>query len=161
LTNLKERIHLLISEYGVTLNFLWVPGHVQIKGNEGADRLAKESLELDGEPTGRLPFSDFKSLVKPFMRDKWQYFWAWPKPRPNKRFEIQPMLGLWLHASRRSRREEIVLARFHIGHTHHIYAEETNSRFVFHVIVIIQLNTFFWTAQSIVTFDKTTMKQQR
>jgi ribonuclease HI len=118
LTNVRERINMLTSNFGITINFLWTRGHVQIKGNETADRLAKESLDLEGESNDKLPFSDLKCLVKPYTREKWQYYWAMPKPRPNKLFEIQPVLGLWPNASRRSRREEIVLARLRIGHTH-------------------------------------------
>lgn len=117
-TNVRERMNTLISMYRVTITFLWVPGHVQIKGNEVADRLAKESLQLEGQSNDKLPFTDFKSLVKPFIKDKWQHYWAMPKPRPNKLFEVKPLLGSWLHSSRKSRREEIVLARIRIGHTH-------------------------------------------
>ena len=42
--------------------FMWVPGHVGIRGNETADRVAKEAL--DKEPMNdRMPFSDLKCLT--------------------------------------------------------------------------------------------------
>ena len=43
----------------------------------------------------------------------------WESDFGNKLLEIQPEVGsAWANADRRDRREEVVLARFRIGHTH-------------------------------------------
>ena len=43
--------------------FMWVPGHVGIRGNEAAGRAAKEALDKKKKPTADLmPFSDLEPL---------------------------------------------------------------------------------------------------
>ena len=114
---IRERIHDL-TVTGLNISLFWIPGHVNIKGNEIVDKLAKNSLNLDfGTAEDKLPYTDLKTLVKPFIKTKWQNLWNLQKDK-NKLFEIQSEIGLWPNSSRRSRREEIILSRLRIGHTY-------------------------------------------
>ena len=55
---LQEPLHKINADEKET-DFMWVPGHVGIRGNEVADRAAKKAL--DNKPTADLmPFSDLK-----------------------------------------------------------------------------------------------------
>ena len=64
---LKLNIHNLIKE-GYKLTFMWIPSHIGIQGNEIADSLAKEALNLqiDNRLTPKLPYSDFRPKIKEY-----------------------------------------------------------------------------------------------
>jgi hypothetical protein len=66
----------------------------------------------------KLPHSDFKPLIKPYIRNKWQTLWDEQEENNQKLKELQPSVDTWKFSSRKSRREEIILARLRIGHTH-------------------------------------------
>ena len=96
--------------------FCWLPSHIGIRGNEEADKAAKEALSLDVLPF-KVPFNDFKPLINDIIQDVWLRSWNDPANQYNKLFSIRPKTSEWLPGSRSSRREQIVLARLRIGHT--------------------------------------------
>ncbi len=54
----------IIRQYGRLVNFVWVPSHMCVKGNEEADRLAKQALhhsQIDIEVT--LSKSEIKAII--------------------------------------------------------------------------------------------------
>ena len=65
---------------------------------------------------GPIPYGDFKKHINILLKRKWQS--QWDEAANNKLHEINPQLGLWPGGSRIIRREESVLARVRIGHTH-------------------------------------------
>ena len=70
-----------------TVLFCWVPSHVGIRGNELADAAAKAALN-ERLTIMTLPYSDFKPLVKRFIRGKWSDFWV--TQINNKLHSVQP-----------------------------------------------------------------------
>ena len=65
------------------------PGHVGIRGNEAADRAAKEAL--DKKPTAdQMPFSDLKPLTAKYVYQIWQKEWDETGLVSNKFHEILP-----------------------------------------------------------------------
>ena len=92
----------------------WVPGHCNIKGNEMADKAAKESL--NNRLIVRLPMSygEYKSTIKTFIYNQWQQRWTLYGRCRLKSFK--PILGDWKSAYRENRRDEKVLSRLRTGY---------------------------------------------
>ena len=111
----QSSFHLLCERADIV--FCWLPSHIGISGNEEADKAAKDALSLEILPY-RVPFNDFKPLINNFIKDVWQQSWSDPANQTNKLFTIKPGLGEWLPGLRTNRREEIILARLRIGHSH-------------------------------------------
>ena len=63
----------------------------------------------------RIPYTDLKPTINKFLYTKWKQQWS--DNIHNKPFQIQPTLGEWRPASRKSRREQVVTSRLRIGHT--------------------------------------------
>ena len=123
-------LHTSLIRDGKSIVFFWVPGHTGIRGNELADRAAREAVELpvSTEPAQSIPAGDLKRKVKKYVEYIWQD--QWREKSNNKLFQVRPLLSETLLNSARNRREETVLTRLHIGHskiTHSFIFEGTDA----------------------------------
>ena len=106
----------LIQHSGKTVNFCWVPGHVGVSGNDLADAAAREANSSQGlVPPLPLPHKDYYPCFNFFIQSKWLE--EWRTIRGNKLRNLKEDVKPWSTACRKSRKEEIVLARLRMGHT--------------------------------------------
>ena len=86
----------------------------RVRGNERADSATNLALDLTPDKS-RIPYTDLKPTINKFLHTKWQQQWS--NYIHNKLFQIQPTLGEWKPASRKSRREQVVISWLRIGPT--------------------------------------------
>ena len=96
-----------ITRDGREIVFIWVPGHVGIRGNSAADSAAKDAL--DGDILVELiPFSDLKSHTNKYILELWQS--EWDEFPENKLYKIFPVLKECIVCPWTNRKEETVMA---------------------------------------------------
>uniref|UniRef100_A0A8D8YDS6 RNase H type-1 domain-containing protein n=1 Tax=Cacopsylla melanoneura TaxID=428564 RepID=A0A8D8YDS6_9HEMI len=123
LSPLAAAIRKLMSEHqnAFSLNFMWVPSHVGIPGNEAADRLAKAALSVSTPSLNEVPIQDCKNLMRHKIRSSWNNEWS--TLTGNKLKEIKPENKPWETSPPLSRRNQVTITRLRIGHTNatHVY----------------------------------------
>ena len=116
-----QRIHVLInslSSSSISISFLWIPGHIDLKEHDAVDLAAKQSLLFptitDASPS---PAYDLKSYYRSLIISSWHDHWSALPPNSNKLRFIKKSPIPWSSSNRPTRREEVVLTRLRIGHT--------------------------------------------
>ena len=105
-----EKYSRLVQENSVVL--AWVPSHVGIRGNDKADILAKDALDMDVTNV-KIPYTDLKVNITRYFTNKWQEIWdTFPD---NKLYAIQTEVTN-TSITLDKRRDDIVITRARIGH---------------------------------------------
>lgn len=101
---------------GVCVQFVWVPAHVGIDGNEEVDILAKQALKLD-EVNINVPLckAEGKSIIQEKVIGMWQEQWD-SNDTGRHLYCVQRNVGGG-RSRDGSRREEAMLTRLRIGHS--------------------------------------------
>ena len=89
------------------------------RDNEKADSAAKSALDLPRATVG-VPYTDLKYIINQYIFSTWQD--DWNGAVVNKLYSVEPVPGDWQSSYRRCRKDEAVLCRARIGHTHLIHS---------------------------------------
>ncbi|GFX57062.1 putative RNA-directed DNA polymerase from transposon X-element [Trichonephila clavipes] len=95
---------------GFDIIFSWVPGHVDILGNEQADTAARSMSDHMQRP---VCYHDLKTSAQNYIHRVWQE--TWDQQVLNKLHSIHPSTSHW--AALPVRRHDVHLTRLRIGHT--------------------------------------------
>ena len=114
---IKEQIH-RIEARNIGIEMCWVPGHVNITGNEKADAEAKEAAMAATPPLNRgINYTDMKRPIREAIFKKWQEDWNSLNIEGRKLREIKQEVRKWKSSLNKCRRIETALSRLRVGHT--------------------------------------------
>ena len=113
-TEIKVLLSKLI-ESNSSIVLCWIPSHIGLKGNEEADKSAKNSVNAVCSEN-RIPLNDIQSCIKSKIWLKWQKEWE-DVPATNKLRSIKKCVNSWQSSIQKKRYLEVLLSRLRIGHT--------------------------------------------
>ena len=102
----------------ITIDISWTPGHANIKGNEHADRLAKEAAQEAKEKESLPPvisFGDVKEAAKKSGYVKWQEMWE-KSDKGRHLFRHRPKVDFKLNHTFESSFGEKVISQLRTGY---------------------------------------------
>jgi len=74
--NLLLQIISFVSNYSKKVDFVWLPSHIGIKGNELADKLANAAIEKPSIDVNiGLELSEAYTLIDRYILGRWQHLW--------------------------------------------------------------------------------------
>ena len=116
-----QNLLIRIANNNKQVRLCWVPAHVNIPGNEAADKLAKEGA-LSAQPPALYKnyYKDYYPILKKNVADRWQNEWEFTSSiRPNKLRTLKSTTKDWASSSIPGNRLlERSICRLRIGHCH-------------------------------------------
>lgn len=110
-----------------TIEFMWVPSHTGIAGNETVDLLANQAItSTESTVIKSLPYKDLLTIINQISNRQWQSLWD--HITNNKLKNIKKTVTKWRSPTNTARIVDTVTTRARIGHTllthSHLFKQE-------------------------------------
>ena len=122
LREILEQIHKLEKFHDKEIQLCWVPSHIDIPGNERADKLARQGLELEIITEYPYSKSEIKSMTKSSINKKWQAEWD-VSEKGRWYHSICPKVGKRRQCPSQNKHIETMITRLRLGHTRSSYKD--------------------------------------
>ena len=135
-------LELYMTKDGKDIVFIWVPGHVGIRGNLAADSAAKDAL-VGNTLVELIPLSDLKSHANKCIVELWQS--EWDELLGNKLHEIFPVLKQCVVCPQTNKRRncDIPIAHWPFFYYSFLFIEEWGTANVYRMWWTINYWTYF------------------
>ena len=110
-------IHQALINNNTRIDFIWVPAHSGITGNESVDAAARNATTQQETIYYKIPSKDILTSIKQVISENWQNLWNQQKNK-NHLHQIKKSILPWPNYQiLRSRREESIITRLRLGHS--------------------------------------------
>ncbi|XP_026819622.1 uncharacterized protein LOC113558364 [Rhopalosiphum maidis] len=115
-----KHVTLTLHQSNYSIQFLWIPSHIGIYGNEVADNLAKSTSSLICPSLTQLPHTDFTPTIRHHIKHLWSSQWSnFPEKFAARYKHIVPIIPqkIWFNNLHLSRATIVQFNRQRSGHT--------------------------------------------
>lgn len=106
----------------IILTILWIPGHIQIKGNDIADKIAKQAtIKTNIDVNIKNDYSQIKNIAKKIGANIWEKQWEHNhNPSINHYKTIIKEFGTRIKYYNKNRRKDTIITQFRAGYTYYL-----------------------------------------
>ena len=114
--DLVNEIFILKQKISNPISVIWIPSHVDIKGNEIADKLAKTALTNQNININvKLGMNELNEDINQHILELWQAEWSKSRKGSHNRFIAPKVSNKSKFNEQKSRAKEVLISRLRLG----------------------------------------------